>query len=210
MLILIQQTDCPATENTGAIVLGPLQVHTLLMHNINAPQILVIGIIIQPATYPITKSEFETNEMSSTNEFVFNVAFTVSVNDQPEGPMLTLEEFWRGLERGGERPHLFAEYVAGTEILPNRKSKNEFQRKLIMADGAVHTAKNVELIQDVRNAENLLVSHAPALGEYVNRSRALRVATWNRLKPSRLVRGHGAQCLSPAEATRRTARRCCI
>ncbi|KAL3484366.1 hypothetical protein BJX62DRAFT_230309 [Aspergillus germanicus] len=94
--------------------------------------------------------------MSATNEFVFNVAFTVPVNDQPEGPILTLEEFWRGLERGGERPHLFAEYVAGTEILPNRKSKNEFQRKLIMADGAVHTAKNVELIQDVRNADNLL------------------------------------------------------
>ncbi|KAJ6151360.1 hypothetical protein N7470_007954 [Penicillium chermesinum] len=93
--------------------------------------------------------------MSATNEFVFNVAFTVPVN-QPEGPILTLEEFWRGLERGGERPHLFAEYVAGTEILPNRKSKNEFQRRLVMADGAVHTAKDVELIQDVRNADNLL------------------------------------------------------
>lgn len=105
--------------------------------------------------------------MSATNEFVFNVAFTVPVNDQPEGPILSLEEFWRGLERGGERPHLFAEYVAGTEILPNRKSKNEFQRKLFMADGAVHTAKGVELIQDVRNADNLLVSHAPVLGEQI-------------------------------------------
>ncbi|KIA75388.1 hypothetical protein HK57_00107 [Aspergillus ustus] len=94
--------------------------------------------------------------MSDATEFVFNVAFTVPVNDQPEGPAISLEEFWRGLERGGERPHLFAEYVADTEILPNRKSKNEFQRKLLMADGAVHTAKNVELIQDVRNADNLL------------------------------------------------------
>ncbi|KAL3459744.1 hypothetical protein BJX64DRAFT_290913 [Aspergillus heterothallicus] len=94
--------------------------------------------------------------MSDANKFVFNVAFTVPVNDQPDGPIITLEEFWRGLKVGGERPHLFADYVAGTEILPSRKSKNEFQRKLVMADGAVHTAKNVELLQDVRNADNIL------------------------------------------------------
>ncbi|KAL2842712.1 hypothetical protein BJY01DRAFT_235921 [Aspergillus pseudoustus] len=101
--------------------------------------------------------------MSDATKFVFNVAFTVPVNDQPDGPVITLEEFWRGLERGGERPHLFAEYVADTEILPNRKSKNEFQRRLLMADGAVHTAKNVELIQDVRNADNLLSDGPEAL-----------------------------------------------
>ncbi|KAJ5249271.1 hypothetical protein N7468_000722 [Penicillium chermesinum] len=83
--------------------------------------------------------------MSATNEFVFNVAFTVPVN-QPEGPILTLEEFWRGLERGG----------SALTSSPNT---------LVMADGAVHTAKDVELIQDVRNADNLLVSHTPTLGE---------------------------------------------
>ncbi|KAL4886426.1 hypothetical protein BJY04DRAFT_213194 [Aspergillus karnatakaensis] len=94
--------------------------------------------------------------MTSSTNFVFNVAFTVPVNPNPSEPIITLEEFWRGLARGGEKPHLFAEYVADTEILPNRKSENEFQRRLYMADGAVHTAKGVELIQDVRNADNLL------------------------------------------------------
>ncbi|RHZ58273.1 hypothetical protein CDV55_104700 [Aspergillus turcosus] len=94
--------------------------------------------------------------MAESNELIFNVAFTVPVNDDPQGPVLTLEEFWRGLRRGGEKPHLFAEYVADTEVLPGRKSENEFQRRLIMADGAVHTAKGVVLDQNVRNADNLL------------------------------------------------------
>jgi hypothetical protein len=95
--------------------------------------------------------------MAESNELVFNVAFTVPINDDPTGPILTLEEFWRGLRRGGEKPHLFAEYVADTEVLPGRKSENEFTRRLIMADGAVHTAKGVALEQNVRNADNLLV-----------------------------------------------------
>ncbi|KAF4212006.1 hypothetical protein CNMCM8980_010024 [Aspergillus fumigatiaffinis] len=94
--------------------------------------------------------------MAESNELVFNVAFTVPINDDPAGPILTLEEFWRGLRRGGEKPHLFAEYVADTEVLPGRKSENEFTRRLIMADGAVHTAKGVALEQNVRNADNLL------------------------------------------------------
>lgn len=95
--------------------------------------------------------------MTESNEFVFNVAFTVPVNDDPEGPVLTLEEFWRGLRRRREKPDLFAEYVADTGVLPGRKSENEFQRRLIMADGAVHTAKGVVLEQNVRNVDNLLV-----------------------------------------------------
>lgn len=96
----------------------------------------------------------------SSPSFTFNIAYSVPINKDPAQPTLTLQECWRGLRRGGEKPHLFAEYVADTEILPNRKSENEFQRKLIMANGAVHTAKGVELIQDVRNADNLLVSGA--------------------------------------------------
>ncbi|RHZ46024.1 SRPBCC family protein [Aspergillus thermomutatus] len=93
--------------------------------------------------------------MVESRELVFNVAFTVPVNDDPESPVLTLEEFWRGLRRGGEKPYLFADYVADTEVL-GRKSENEFTRRLIMADGAVHTAKGAVLEQNVRNAENLL------------------------------------------------------
>jgi hypothetical protein len=99
--------------------------------------------------------------MATPTEFTLNVAYTVPVNNDASGPIVTLEEFWRGLRRGGEKPHLFAEYVAGTEILPNRRSENEFQRRLFMADGAVHTARGVELVQDVRNANNLLVSMGP-------------------------------------------------
>jgi hypothetical protein len=95
--------------------------------------------------------------MAESNELIVNIAFTVPVNDDPESPVLTLEEFWRGLRRGGEKPHLFADYVADTEILPGRESENEFTRRLIMADGAVHTAKGVVVEQTVRNADNLLV-----------------------------------------------------
>lgn len=98
--------------------------------------------------------------MSTLTSFTFNIAYSVPINKDPSQPTLTVEEFWRGLRRGGEKPQLFAEYVADTEILPNRKSANEFQRKLLMANGAVHTAKGVELLQDVRNADNLLVSDA--------------------------------------------------
>ncbi|KAL2869628.1 SRPBCC family protein [Aspergillus lucknowensis] len=94
--------------------------------------------------------------MSTPTSFTFNIAYSVPVNKDPSQPTLTPEEFWRGLRRGSEKPQLFAEYVADTEVLPNPKSANAFQRKLIMADGAVHTAKGVELLQDVRNADGLL------------------------------------------------------
>lgn len=101
--------------------------------------------------------------MSTPTSFTFNIAYSVPINKDPSQPTLTLEEFWRGLHRGSEKPQLFAEYVADTEVLPNPKSANEFQRKLIMANGAVHTAKGVELLQDVRNADGLLVSGARML-----------------------------------------------
>jgi hypothetical protein len=143
--------------------------------------------------------------MAESNELVFNVAFTVPINDDPAGPILTLEEFWRGLRRGGEKPHLFAEYVADTEVLPGRKSENEFTRRLIMADGAVHTAKGVALEQNVRNADNLLV-----------RMRTLREASstadhlsCRRRKPSLSILVRVAQCSSRAEAENRISRRTC-
>ncbi|KAL6235272.1 hypothetical protein BDW75DRAFT_230454 [Aspergillus navahoensis] len=101
--------------------------------------------------------------MPEPTSFTFNIAYSVPINKDPSQPTLTLEEFWHGLRRGGEKPHLFAEYVADTEILPNRKSENEFQRKLIMANGAVRTAKGVELLQDVRNADKLLDDGPDAL-----------------------------------------------
>ncbi|KAL4783352.1 hypothetical protein BJX76DRAFT_358095 [Aspergillus varians] len=93
--------------------------------------------------------------MPEPTQFTFNVAFTIPINP-PSQPTLTFDEFWRGLRRGGDSPHLFAPYVEATEILPGAKSKNEFQRRLILADGAVHTAKGEELVQNVRNADGLL------------------------------------------------------
>ena len=38
--IAVMQTAFPATENTGTIRLGPIQSYILLLHNINASQIL--------------------------------------------------------------------------------------------------------------------------------------------------------------------------
>ncbi|KAL4913037.1 hypothetical protein BDW62DRAFT_205922 [Aspergillus aurantiobrunneus] len=94
--------------------------------------------------------------MSANNLFTFNVAFTVPVNNDPKNPALTVDEVYSGFSRGGEKPHLFASYVADTEVLPGRKSENEFQRRLVIDDGAVHTKRGMELVQDVRQAKNLL------------------------------------------------------
>lgn len=89
--------------------------------------------------------------------FAFNIAFTQAVNPPDETVILTSNEFWYGIRRGGRNPHDFAEYVASCEVVTG--GKTEFRRKLTLANGAVHTAAGEELIQDVVIAENLHVSH---------------------------------------------------
>lgn len=96
--------------------------------------------------------------MSATEHFVFNLACTVPINPKGVEPVINAAEFWRGLRRGGANPELFAEYVSKTEVLPNPTSDLVFQRRLYIADGAVHTKEGTTLDQDVRLAENLLVS----------------------------------------------------
>jgi hypothetical protein len=95
--------------------------------------------------------------MGSSSEFVFNISYTVPINDPSTKPEITADEFWRGLRHGGPKPHLFAEYVKDTEILPNPKSELEFRRRLKMADGAVHTKSGAIIDQDCRTVENLMV-----------------------------------------------------
>lgn len=89
--------------------------------------------------------------------FTFNLACTVPVNPEGVEPVLSAKEFWTGLRRGGANPELFAEYVAKTEVM-NPVSDLVFQRRLYMADGAVHTKAGATIDQDVRLAEDLMVS----------------------------------------------------
>lgn len=96
--------------------------------------------------------------MAAHDGFVFNLAVTVPVNPKGSEPVLNANEFWTGLRRGGAKPHLFADYVADTEVLPNPTSDLVFRRRLHMAEGAVHTASGALVDQDVRLAERLLVS----------------------------------------------------
>lgn len=94
--------------------------------------------------------------MSNTT-FNFNIAFTQAVNTPDQDVILTPTELWYGIRRGGRHPDDFAEYVASCEVVSG--GKTEFQRKLTLANGAVHTAAGEHLIQDVLIAENLHVSH---------------------------------------------------
>lgn len=93
----------------------------------------------------------------AATEFIFNLACTVPVNPTDVEPIINADEFWRGLRRGGAHPELFAEYVRKTDVLPNPTSDLVFQRRLYIADGAVHTKEGTTLDQDVRLAENLMV-----------------------------------------------------
>ncbi|CVK98969.1 uncharacterized protein FMAN_08340 [Fusarium mangiferae] len=79
--------------------------------------------------------------------FSFNIAFTQSVNPPDQTVVLNETELWYGIRRGGRNPNDFAPYVASCEVLAG--TKNEFRRKLTLADGAVHTAAGEDLIQDV-------------------------------------------------------------
>ncbi|KAF4335430.1 hypothetical protein FBEOM_10718 [Fusarium beomiforme] len=83
----------------------------------------------------------------SQSTFSFNIAFTQPVNPLDQTIVLTETELWYGIRRGGRHPHDFAPYVASCEVISG--AKNEFRRKLTLADGAVHTAAGEDLIQDV-------------------------------------------------------------
>ena len=92
--------------------------------------------------------------MASTN-FNFNIAFTLPVNSKTDPLVLTASELWQGIKRGGRNPNDFADYVASCEVLSGGRKK--FQRRLTLADGAVHTAAGATLDQDVVIADNLHV-----------------------------------------------------
>lgn len=92
----------------------------------------------------------------SEPSFAFNVAYTVPVNGEGMTPILTYEEFWKGLRRGGRNPHDFADYVASTEVHAD-PTATEFKRSLTLADGAVHSSRGTILHQNVRIAEGLHV-----------------------------------------------------
>lgn len=94
----------------------------------------------------------------SNATFNFNIAFTQAVNTPDQDIILTPTELWYGIRRGGRHPDDFAEYVASCEVVSG--GETEFQRKLTLANGAVHTAAGEHLIQDVLIAENLHVSHS--------------------------------------------------
>jgi hypothetical protein len=90
--------------------------------------------------------------------FIFNVAFTLPVNDKTDlnSVVLTSAELWQGIRRGGRHPNDFANYVESCTVLSG--SRNRFRRRLKLADGAVHTASGATLDQDVVIADRLQVS----------------------------------------------------
>lgn len=99
--------------------------------------------------------------------FAFNIAFTMRVNPPSTTPALSASEFWTGLRRGATSAQDFAEYIQDCIQLPGGKSATEFRRRLILAGGAVHSPAGVELEQDIRISEDLLVSihhHAETSG----------------------------------------------
>ena len=87
--------------------------------------------------------------------FQYNVAFTLEVNPTGVTPVLSSEELWQGVKRGGRNPHDFADYVAACEVLSG--GRKMFRRRLTIAEGAVHTAKDAYLDQDVVIADGLHV-----------------------------------------------------
>ena len=87
--------------------------------------------------------------------FQFNIAFTLPVNKPGTKTKLSAWELWQGIKRGGRNPNDFADYVAACEVLSG--GRNEFRRRLTLADGAVHTAKGACLDQDVLIADKLHV-----------------------------------------------------
>lgn len=98
--------------------------------------------------------------------FEFNVAFTLPVNNKPDSLVLTLSELWQGIKRGGRNPHDFADYVASCEVISG--NRRTFRRRLTLADGAVHTAKGVNLDQDVIIADGLHVSRMPIISRQIS------------------------------------------
>ncbi|MCJ1269298.1 hypothetical protein MMC22_009189 [Lobaria immixta] len=87
--------------------------------------------------------------------FEFNVAFTLPVNNKTESIVLSAPELWQGIKRGGRNPNDFADYVASCEVISGNRKR--FRRRLILADGAVHTAAGSTLDQDVIIADGLHV-----------------------------------------------------
>ncbi|KAK8003902.1 Pumilio-like 3 [Apiospora arundinis] len=93
--------------------------------------------------------------MADNNSFSYNIAFTLAVNDAKAETLLTPKELWQGIKRGGRNPNDFAPYVDRCEVLSG--GHKQFRRKLILADGAVHTAAGESLVQDVLIADMLHV-----------------------------------------------------
>jgi len=87
--------------------------------------------------------------------FTYNIAFTAPVNSPTSAPHLSASELWTGIKRGGRNPHDFAEYVSDCIVLSG--DAHNFRRRLVLADGAVHTASGVMLDQDVHIADKLHV-----------------------------------------------------
>jgi hypothetical protein len=87
--------------------------------------------------------------------FTYNIAFTAPVNTPTSSPHLSASELWTGIKRGGRNPHDFAEYVSDCTVLSG--DAHNFRRRLVLADGAVHTASGAMLDQDVHIANKLHV-----------------------------------------------------
>lgn len=95
--------------------------------------------------------------MASNETYVLNVAYTVPINPPSVAPVLTEDDFYKGLVRGARKPHEMSEYVADTYILPETDKPGGFRRRLTLADGSVHSKKGEEVVQDVRLVDGLHV-----------------------------------------------------
>ncbi|GAB1317433.1 hypothetical protein MFIFM68171_07643 [Madurella fahalii] len=78
-----------------------------------------------------------------------NVSYAEPVNRPGDEPVLTFDDVWQGIVDGAHNPPSMASYVASCEILSESEDKLKFRRKLILANGAVHTGAGEAIIQDV-------------------------------------------------------------
>ncbi|RLL93864.1 hypothetical protein CFD26_101141 [Aspergillus turcosus] len=87
--------------------------------------------------------------------FEYNISFTTPANPPSCEPKLTAKDLWTGILRVADTPQEYAPYVSKCEVLS--RNGHALERKLTMANGAVHKSNGEIMYQDVWIADRLLV-----------------------------------------------------
>jgi hypothetical protein len=97
-----------------------------------------------------------TTMATSTPFFEYNISFTTPANPPSCEPKLTAKDLWSGIARVADTPQEYAPYVSKCEVLS--RNGHALERKLTMANGAVHKSDGEIMYQDVWIADRLLVA----------------------------------------------------